>query len=152
MSIFLVKWQNTSYCIPCRGMNCVLAHCIQPFPIQFTQPIIGWPHQIQEFWIRWDKIDEICLIVLCISVIFIFHTQTKMHQISIGRPVIGCILDSLTCLLHIFQHKFFGLQYINSCTPSATYMCRWTRSALVQIMACCLFGTKPLSEPMLEYC
>ena len=27
-----------------------------------------------------------------------------------------------------------------------------TRPSLVQIMACRLFGAKPLSEPMLEYC
>ena len=27
-----------------------------------------------------------------------------------------------------------------------------TRSALVQVMACRLFGTKPLPEPMLDYC
>ena len=26
------------------------------------------------------------------------------------------------------------------------------RPSLVQIMACSLFGGKPLSEPMLEYC
>ena len=26
------------------------------------------------------------------------------------------------------------------------------KSALVQVMACCLGGAKPLSEPMMEYC
>ena len=41
---------------------------------------------------------------------------------------------------------------INSSSLSATYMCQWIRSALVQIMACRLFGTKPLSKPMLSYC
>ena len=30
-------------------------------------------------------------------------------------------------------------------------MGRWTGSALVQVMACRLFGTKPLPEPMLNY-
>ena len=39
----------------------------------------------------------------------------------------------------------------NSSPPSATYM-QWTGSALVQIMACRLFGAKPLPEPMLAYC
>ena len=42
--------------------------------------------------------------------------------------------------------------YINSSPPSAAYMHQWIRSALVQIMACRLFSTKPLSEPMLGYC
>ena len=35
---------------------------------------------------------------------------------------------------------------------SAAYMRQWTRSALVQVMACRLFGAKPLPEPMLAYC
>ena len=30
-------------------------------------------------------------------------------------------------------------------------MCPWTWSALVQAMACCLFGAKPLPEPMLAF-
>ena len=41
---------------------------------------------------------------------------------------------------------------INSFTPSAAYMRQWTGSALAQIMACRLFGAKPLSKPVLGYC
>ena len=41
---------------------------------------------------------------------------------------------------------------IKSLRPSDAYMRRWTGSSSVQIMACRLFGAKPLSEPMLEYC
>ena len=40
----------------------------------------------------------------------------------------------------------------NSVRPSAAYMRQWIESALVQIMACRLFGTKLLSKPMLVYC
>ena len=40
----------------------------------------------------------------------------------------------------------------NSSPPSAAYMHQWIRSALVKIKACRLFGTKPLSKPMLDYC
>ena len=36
--------------------------------------------------------------------------------------------------------------------PSAAYMRQWIGPALVQIMACRLFGAKPLSKPMLDYC
>ena len=43
-------------------------------------------------------------------------------------------------------------QWVNSSPPSAAYMHQWNGSALVQVMACCLFGTKPLPEPMLTYC
>ena len=51
-----------------------------------------------------------------------------------------------------------SLPIINSCTgvnqspPSASYMCQWIGSALVQIMAFRLFGTEPLSEPIQGYC
>ena len=34
----------------------------------------------------------------------------------------------------------------------AAYMCQRTRSALVKVMACRLFGAKPLPESMLTYC
>ena len=40
---------------------------------------------------------------------------------------------------------------LNSLRPSDTYMRRQPRTSLFQIMACLLFGAKPLSEPMLEY-
>ena len=36
--------------------------------------------------------------------------------------------------------------------PGAAYRWQWTGSALVQIMACCLFSFKSLSKPMLGYC
>ena len=41
---------------------------------------------------------------------------------------------------------------INSSLPGAAYMRQWIGSALVQIMACHLFDTKPLSNPVLGYC
>ena len=39
----------------------------------------------------------------------------------------------------------------NSSLPSGAYICQWIGSVLVQIMVCCLFGAKLLSEPMLVY-
>ena len=44
------------------------------------------------------------------------------------------------------------IELINSSCSSAAYMRRWTRSSLVQIIACRLFGAKPLTKPMLVYC
>ena len=41
--------------------------------------------------------------------------------------------------------------FISSSPPSATDMHQWIGSALVQIMACRLFGAKPLSKPMLIF-
>ena len=40
----------------------------------------------------------------------------------------------------------------NSPPPSVAYMGRWTGSVFVQVMACRLFGAKPLPEPVLTYC
>ena len=40
---------------------------------------------------------------------------------------------------------------VNWPPPSVAYMRQWTVSALVQVMACRLFGAKPLPEPMLFY-
>ena len=43
-------------------------------------------------------------------------------------------------------------QWVNSLRPSDAYMPRQPKPSMIQIMACRLFGAKPLSEPMLEYC
>ena len=40
---------------------------------------------------------------------------------------------------------------INSSPPSAAYVHHWIGSALLQLMACRLFGAKPLPEPILAY-
>ena len=40
---------------------------------------------------------------------------------------------------------------INSLRLSDAYIYQYTRPSLVEIVVCCLFGTKPLSEPMLPY-
>ena len=52
--------------------------------------------------------------------------------------------------LDVGIHKGGG--FLSSISPSAAYMCQLIGSALDQIMACRLFGAKPLSKPMLGYC
>ena len=52
---------------------------------------------------------------------------------------------------HFFRSGVFCWCF-NSSPPSATYMRQWIGSALVQIMACRLFGAKSLSKQMLGYC
>ena len=46
--------------------------------------------------------------------------------------------------------------WINSLTPPRpphpAYMRQYTQQGLVQVMACRLFGAKPLPEPKLTYC
>ena len=45
-----------------------------------------------------------------------------------------------------------NLPSLNSSPPIAAYMYQWTGSSLVEIMACRLYGAKPLSEPMQQNC
>ena len=58
-----------------------------------------------------------------------------------GRPP-GLLWSSHVCWIGI----------VNSLRPSDAYMHPQTTSSLVQIMACHLFGAKPLSELMMVYC
>ena len=56
---------------------------------------------------------------------------------------------------HDNHSSFLCLQcvayFFYSSPSSAAYMRQWTGSVLVQIMAWCLIGAKPLSKPMLVY-
>ena len=62
----------------------------------------------------------------------------------------------ITCLCQwasvFFIHPAFIYCLLNSSPPSAAYRCQWIMSALIQIMACRLFGAKPLPKPTLGYC
>ena len=56
---------------------------------------------------------------------------------------------------HIFNDSLdtsFNTLDVISSPHSAAYMRQWTGPSLVQVMACRLFGAKPLPEPMLAYC
>ena len=60
----------------------------------------------------------------------------------------GIIQDFIVCMfLMLPTHCSF-----NNSPPSGAYMHQGIRVALVQKMACRLFGAKPLSKPMLGYC
>ena len=55
---------------------------------------------------------------------------------------------------NMWQQQIGDKSYIDS-SPGAAYMCQWAsvnQVSMVQIIACHLFGTKPLSKPMLVYC
>ena len=49
-------------------------------------------------------------------------------------------------------HFRFNSLALTHLPPSAAYIHQWTGSSLVRVMACRLFGAKPLPEPMLVYC
>ena len=62
----------------------------------------------------------------------------REQKIFFRRP--GCSKEDEICSV------------INSSRPSDTCRCRSTKSSLVQIIVCCLFNIKPLSQPMLVNC
>ena len=63
------------------------------------------------------------------------------------------LLNHNKCLKHPIKVVLAHTQQLTPPPPSsAAYMRLWTGSALVQIMACRLFGAKPSPEPMLTYC
>ena len=53
-----------------------------------------------------------------------------------------------------YHHQIYYQEspHVNSLRPGDAYMHRQPTTWLVQIMACHLFGAKPLSEPTLGYC
>ena len=72
-------------------------------------------------------------------------------QMASNTEMFPLMTSSWLALLEITQ-SLGPCFTVNSSPPSAAYMHQWIGSPLVQIMACRLFDTKPLSEPMLDYC
>ena len=64
---------------------------------------------------------------------------------------IGNWLGAIRQLL-LHHMASLGHNVLNSSHPCAAYTRQWTVSALVEVMACCLFGAKPSPEPVLAYC
>ena len=54
--------------------------------------------------------------------------------------------------LPLWQPPVLDVLMLGGCVIDVLYICQWTGSALVKVMAWCLLGTKPLHEPMLPYC
>ena len=56
-------------------------------------------------------------------------------------------------MVSLYGGMQFRMEFIIHAAPtSVAYMWLWISSALVPIMACRLFGAKPLPETMLTYC
>ena len=108
-------------------------------------------------WRQWDGPD-----VLTFMHIETFNKATEHYQnICDNAQHTLCSIERSHCLLLCFVYVIVRLfpvvarrwfTNINSSPPSDAYMCQWTGSTLVQIMACHLFGAKPLPEPTLTYC
>ena len=66
--------------------------------------------------------------------------------------ILYCHLLWLFCQYVVASNSLITLIVQRWSSPtSATYMCWWTRWALIQVMACSLFGAKPLPKSMLSF-
>ena len=102
-------------------------------------------------------VSNICMhntpMVMCVwiymNILLCAHFSYRMVHCGIWD---WCIVGFLIWVYYTSAMETTLKEVVNSLAPSAAYMHQWMKSALVQIMACCLYGTKPLSKPMLGYC
>ena len=83
---------------------------------------------------------------------------------EISSAILNEVIQSTKVIWNLWKWENFGRKcfsffiqhcacwWLNSSPPSAAYMRQWIGAALVQIMACRLFGANPLSKPKLGYC
>ena len=119
-----------------NGKNPSIPSCIPAF-ISRNSPIITFKsYQTHNYW-KWKEWAR--LILNSAGFIKIIKWSSNVSFRSSKYEWISC------------KHAKKQI-WNNSSPPSAAYMRQWIGSALVQIMACRLIGTKPLSKPMLGYC
>ena len=81
-----------------------------------------------------------------------YQRYPRRHVSTLRAELIS---GNIKCILTFYvtsQHWGGANRRVNSSSPSPAYMRQWTGSALFQLMACRLFGAKPLPEPMLALC
>ena len=90
---------------------------------------------------KWCKIEKRNSTSKSMTLYWVKQSNQYNHKDSLMQKRRNSIANALE--LQLFC--------INSSPLSAAYMRQWIRSALVKIVACRLFGAKPLSKPMLGY-
>ena len=146
----------------------------EPLPIKTTEKIIKFQpnynnfYSINTFENDW-KYGPFCpglnVLIACgvCNKTFLDEHQCKNHMrvhievhITVVVRVINRFFRELKRLSYINIAACSGRedvwQILNSSPPSAAYIRQRIGSALVQTMACRLFGAKPLSKPMLGCC
>ena len=78
------------------------------------------------------------------------HRWFQAKKADSPPPSLSIYIYSIIWKIYAYDLHIFVVCYPS--TPSAAYMRHWTRSVLVQLMACRLLGAKSIHEPMLTYC
>ena len=92
---------------------------------------ISYNHILESCWVM-------CPVIVCVQRFFFCYITARY------------IINSLTSgwcgdnIRRVFWNILYELIYV--------YMRQYSITTLLQIMTCCLIGTKPLSELMLPYC
>ena len=101
-----------------------------------------------------EKIDRVITAPRCSSTLMKitiwWRGDSDVHSILIMRNQSAAIL--IIPHVHIYMSYMYSKIHPDSSPRSVAYMRRWIGSTLVRMVACRLFGAKPLSKPMLGYC
>ena len=147
----------------CHFSQCVILWLVQDLFI--TNP---WQHVVnirtklpQQSWQ-----GRVLVRLLCVrNLICVFILDAKFRMNALSWDITWC--NQFTCHSsgQIMNHSskcqettekyvshFVSWSIFNSSPPSATYMRQWIGSALVLIMACRIFGTKPVSQLLPGIC
>ena len=98
----------------------------------------------------------LCAINISMVPAFVYIFYTNNDQIQENRRMIS-IISQYFHDAHRTPDKRYLINTVacinvfNSFSPGKSYIHQWTASSLVQVMACRLFGAKPLPEPLMNY-
>ena len=127
---------------------CVYQWChfyVWPFCVFVTQPYVWSVESI--LWL----LESILNIVQWGIVVICSIVRPSCIELSNCKDLSQIILWKHK-IVQIYCKKWLQWTTLfNSCPPSTANIPQWIWSALVQIMACHLIGTMPLSEPVLGY-
>ena len=82
----------------------------------------------------------------------VWNAKHLFNSTTVSKKYIFVYTIYMQITFHTVQCNRAPKSIFNSSPPSAAYMHQWIGWALFRTMACCLFGAKPLSKPMLRYC
>ena len=99
--------------------------------------------RIEISWLSFEVSETISTDMIIFTLVFFKLSSDPFLWTGINIIEVGAWVNNY------IQYTIHVLIWVNSSPSSAAYMCQWSGPALVQAMACNLFGTKPLLEPML---
>ena len=140
-----------TFCLVISMLVTVLALCrYKRFSGYWSFHIILFPDDVMQNDRR--NIPKSCSVINVYKTWFVYsvrHSSRLCHTwcIQQSRKLTRFCVSCLPRNISLRQY-----QCVNSSPPSAAYMRQWTGPSSVQVMACRLFGAKPLPEPMMAYC